>query len=277
VNAAADLERDLEQLPAESIQVSANGLRHHVLDYGGEGPPVLVLPGITSPAISWDFVCRRLSDAARLLVLDVRGRGLSDQPPSGYSLNDYAADAVDVIEALGLERPILLGHSMGARIAVAASVRRPHVARATIAVDPPIGGPYPTPLQAFLTQLEEAHAGTTVEEVRGHWPGWPEHELALRARWLPTCSEAAIVETHHGFETDDFLFLWHEAQPPLALVYGGNSPVVPEDGAQRLRRTNPHAELVRVDGAGHMIPWDQLDAFLAAVRPLIEEFGGRNS
>src|SRR5690606_7834786 len=107
-----------EGLLGKSRFVQANGLRHHLLEYGPkDATPVLILPGITSPAPTWEFVARELADDYRVFTADIRGRGLSDTPPSGYTLPDYAADAAGVIEALGLDRPIVLGHSMGARIA----------------------------------------------------------------------------------------------------------------------------------------------------------------
>jgi N-formylmaleamate deformylase len=275
------LGRDLESIPAASRYVRANGLNHHVLDYGGSGPALLVVPGITSPAITWDFIAQPLSADAHVLVLDVRGRGLSDHPVTGYSLADYAADAAGVIGALGLERPILLGHSMGARIAAATAYENPGLTGPLVLVDPPLSGPnrgpYPTSWEAFKAQLRESYRGTTAEEVGKHYPSWPERERELRARWLPTCAEGAIAATHRGFEVDDFFDHWPHLRAPLALIYGGASPVVTAEGAAELRHANPDAEFIQVDGAGHMIPWDRFDPFLDAVRPLIGRFGERQA
>ena len=69
---------DLADVPAASRWVRSGDLRLHVLDYGGAGVPLVVLPGITSPAITMDFVARELTDLVRPIVVDVRGRGLSD-------------------------------------------------------------------------------------------------------------------------------------------------------------------------------------------------------
>src|SRR5690606_31411545 len=82
---------DLADVPARSRWVRSGELRLHVLDYGGPGVPLVVLPGITSPAITMDFVARRLTDLVRPIVVDVRGRGLSDAGAS-YTLEDYADD-----------------------------------------------------------------------------------------------------------------------------------------------------------------------------------------
>ena len=61
--------------------VQANGIRQHYLRYGGQGPVVILIPGITSPAITWGFVAERLAEKYDTYVLDVRGRGLSASWP----------------------------------------------------------------------------------------------------------------------------------------------------------------------------------------------------
>jgi pimeloyl-ACP methyl ester carboxylesterase len=61
--------------------VQSNGIKLRFLQYGASGPRVLLLPGITSPAITWGFVGERLDRHARVTILDNRGRGLSDQRP----------------------------------------------------------------------------------------------------------------------------------------------------------------------------------------------------
>jgi N-formylmaleamate deformylase len=207
----AALQADLDALPAASRFVDSDGVRLHVLDYGGDGRPLLVLPGITSPAVTWDFAVRDLGDV-RPLVLDVRGRGLSDRAPGRYALEDYAGDTAAVVRGLELDRPIVLGHSMGARIVAAFGVRHPELAGPLALVDPPLSGPgrdpYPTTREQFLAQLGEAQAGTDADAVRRFYPGWPQRELELRARWLATCDEEAVLATHAGFHTEDFFDAW---------------------------------------------------------------------
>ncbi|SHK33430.1 N-formylmaleamate deformylase [Pseudonocardia thermophila] len=262
---------DLADVPATSRWVRAGGLRLHVLDYGGDGVPMVVLPGITSPAITFDFVARRVTDLVRPIVVDVRGRGFSDSGPS-YTLDDYVADTVAVVAGLGLDRPLLLGHSMGARIVAATAVHGAPT-RGAIIVDPPLSGPgrgpYPTLLAAFLDQLAQARRGTTADEVARSWPRWPRREQELRARWLASCAEHAIVETHRGFETEDFFDTWPDVHPPAVLIHGGESPVVPPAGVDELARRNPHVPLIEVPGAGHMVFWDEPEAALDALRSSI--------
>jgi N-formylmaleamate deformylase len=251
----------------------ANGIRHHYLAYGDGDRAVVIVPGITSPAITWEFVAERLAQDARVITLDVRGRGLSDVPATGYDLPDYAADVAGVIGALGLDRPTLLGHSMGARIVAALGALHPRSCGPLILVDPPLTGPgrdpYPTSWDSFRQQLHEAYAGTTADEVRRFYPRWAEAELQLRAEWLATCDEAAVLATYRNFDVEDFFAYWARLRGPLLFVYGGDSPVVTTAGAAEVAGANPAAELVAIPGAAHMIPWENLEDFMAACRRFI--------
>lgn len=259
----------------ESVEVEANGLRHRVLRYGRPGNrDLLLLPGITSPAVTADFLAVLFTDLGyRVTVPDIRGRGLSDRAPAGeYRLIDYAADVAGLVAALDLRDPVIVGHSMGARIAAAYAVLHASADHGLLLlVDPPTSGPdrgpYPTSREAFLEQLHEAQQGTDAEAVRRFYPKWPERELQLRADVLASCDETAVLETHEGFETEDFFSYWSELTQPVVLVRGGDSPVVPLAAVADLRRARPDIEIVTVPGAGHMVPWDQLDGFLDAVRP----------
>jgi N-formylmaleamate deformylase len=277
---APELRADIEASGAASRTVTAGPGVLHALDFGGSGPDVLVLPGITSPAITWEFVVRRLRDGLRVVVADLRGRGLSSPSADGrYDLDAYADDAAALIEGLGLRRPVLLGHSLGARIAAALAARERTAAGPALLVDPPLTGPgrapYPTSREAFLTQLEEAYEGTTPEAVARHWPSWPRRELELRARWLPTCDERAVMESYRQFEQEDFLPVWQRVPAPLALMRGADSPVVTEEGARELAALRPDATVIAVEGAGHMIPWDNLGGFLDATHAFLDDVVAR--
>ncbi|MFI8874075.1 alpha/beta fold hydrolase [Streptomyces sp. NPDC055243] len=260
---------DLADVPATSRWVRSGATRLHVLDYGGTGAPLLVLPGITSPAVTMDFVARELTDVVRPLILDVRGRGLSDGGGS-YSLDEYAEDVEAVVTGLGLDRPILFGHSMGARIAAVTAVRAKVALRGTVLGDPPMSGPgrgpYPTPLEAFLDQLAQARRGTDADEVARSWPRWPRREQELRARWLASCGAEAIAATHRGFESEDFFAWWPSVPGPTALLYGADSPVVTAAGAAEAARLHPSAVFAGVPDAGHMLFWDSTRAAISALR-----------
>jgi N-formylmaleamate deformylase len=266
----------IEELPtfgAESRWIESDGRNLHLLDYGGEKPPLFVLPGITSPAPTWDFVVAPLRELVRPVVMDLRGRGLSDAGGT-YRAPDFAVDAAAAIEQLGLERPLVLGHSLGARIAAALLVGEQVEVAATIVVDPPLSGPergpYPTPREAFVAQLREGYEGTTADAVAAHYPRWPRSELLLRARWVATCEEAAVLATYDEFVREDFLDWWAEVPAPAAFIRGGDSPVVTASGAEDARAANPAAAYAVVPDAGHMVPWDNYADFMTELRTILE-------
>lgn len=262
---------DLATVPATSRWVVANSLALHVLDYDAAptAPPLLILPGITSPAITMNFVATELTDIVRPYVVDIRGRGLSDSALS-YTLDDYADDIEAIVEGLGLRDVSILGHSMGARIAAVVAARGRMPIRSLLLVDPPMSGPgrgpYPTTLETFLAQLAEARAGTTTADVAKSWPRWPQSEQRLRAHWLSSCDIDAVSHTHRGFETDDFFDIWPKLTEGTTLIYGADSPVVPAEGVELARSTNPQADLESVPDAGHMLFWDNPAPALASVR-----------
>ncbi|TDD92239.1 alpha/beta fold hydrolase [Actinomadura rubrisoli] len=271
---------DLASVRATSVWVRSGAVRLHVLDYGpADAVPLVVIPGITSPAVTMDFVARELTDLVRPLVLDVRGRGLSDDAPDagplhGYDLGAYAADVDAVIERLRLRTAILLGHSMGARIAARAAVCGGGRVAGTVLVDPPMSGPdrpYPTTPATFLAQLDQARRGTDADEVAESWPRWPRREQELRAGWLGSCSRTAIAATHAGFESEAFLPLWEKLTQPTALLFGSESPVVTSADVAEIARANPAHPLVGVEGAGHMVFWDEPGAALNALRNVLQD------
>lgn len=257
--------------------VDAGDVRLHVLEHGAGKPgDVVIVPGITSPAITWEFVAESLAREWHVLTLDLRGRGRSDTPADGYRLPDYAEDLAATIRGLGLERPVVVGHSLGARIAAAFAVRHGDMRGPLVIADPPLSGPgrdpYPTPLQSFMDSIAKAKAGAGADDMRPYFPTWSDEQLGVRAAWLPTCDEHAVAESWRGFHDEDFFDDWPQVEPPVLFLYGGESPVVTERGAREVAGANPRAQIARVDGAGHMIPWDNLPGFLTEVRRFVTSF-----
>jgi lipase len=102
----------------------------------GEGPdPVICLHGITAQHRAFSAVARYLEASRGLVGVDLRGRGDSDKPESGYSLDAHAADVVRVLDHLGLQSAVLAGHSMGAFVALKTALKFPERVRALVLLD----------------------------------------------------------------------------------------------------------------------------------------------
>ncbi len=267
------------EIRGHSSYVNANGLRHHLLRYGDpEAADLLMLPGITSPAATADFLAVHLAYAGfHVTVPDIRGRGQTDRAPRGhYQLTDYAADIAALVDALPLQQPVVIGHSMGARIAAAyCALYDSHDHAPLVLVDPPVSGPgrapYPTTRDSFDKQLNQAYRGTNADEVRHFYPEWPLRELQLRAELLASCDRDAVMETYDRFHTEDFINYWRQLTPPLALICGGDSPVVPPETIAELQVLQPDATVRTVPNAGHMVPWDNLPGFLEVALPYLHQ------
>jgi len=91
----------------------------------GEGPPVLMLHGVGSALDSFDIIAASLATRYRVLRYDLRGHGDSGKPPGPYSLSDFVNDAIDLLDARGIQRAQLIGFSFGAMIAQAVAIEHP--------------------------------------------------------------------------------------------------------------------------------------------------------
>jgi N-formylmaleamate deformylase len=267
---------DLTSVRGHSRFVEANGIRLHFLEYGDADTPDLVLvPGITSPAVTWEFVSTELARDYHVFAMDVRGRGLSDHPTTGFTTPDYARDLAEALPALGLERALVVGHSMGAWIAAAFGALHPERRGPLIIADPPMtrpgGDAYFIPVESFLRSIAEARAGATAADMRPYFPTWTDEQLEQRAEWLPTCDATAVAETWRMFHVEPWLEWWRALEPPVLFLWGSESPAVGPGGADEAAEVNPAAEFAVVQGAAHMLPFDDLEGFLAPVR----EFAGR--
>jgi len=106
--------------------VPGDGVRLHARDWSGSGQAVVLLHGLASNARIWDGVASRLAGAGlRVVALDQRGHGASEQPGSGYDFATLGRDLSAALADLGIERPVLAGHSWGANVALQFAADRP--------------------------------------------------------------------------------------------------------------------------------------------------------
>ena len=121
--------------------VPGDGIGLHARDWGGGGQAVLLLHGLASNARIWDGVASRLAGAGlRVAALDLRGHGDSDQPDQGYDFASVGRDLASALAGLGLERPVLVGHSWGANVALQFAADRPGTLAGLALVDGALTG-----------------------------------------------------------------------------------------------------------------------------------------
>ena len=118
--------------------LDVNGIGVHVIDHPGDGPTLVLAPGLTANAHSFDgLVAHGLAPAMRVLAFDLRGRGESDKPETGYDLEDHANDVLGVLDELGIERVFMGGHSYGGMLSWWVAANHSDRVDGVVTLDPP--------------------------------------------------------------------------------------------------------------------------------------------
>jgi len=250
--------------------VRANGIRQHYLRFGGNGPALILVPGIASPAAMWAFVAARICEHFDVYVLDVRGRGLSEAGDHlDYGLDACAQDVTAFAGQLGLKDYAIVGHSMGARIAIRAARATPAGLARIVLIDPPVSGPgrraYPSPLAKLLELIASGKRGEVEDRLRTEPSVWPEAQLLTRAEWLCTCDERAVAVTHRSFHDDDVHSDLPHITVPTGLIVAGRGGVIQANDESEIATLLPSIVIRRVETAGHQMQIDDLEGFLAAL------------
>ena len=108
------------------------------------------------------------------------------------------------------------------------------------------------------------------EGVRQTYPSWSDSQLRLRAEWMPTCDESAIEGSVRGFQEEEIQSVVARMTVPTQLIVAGRGGVISEEDVAELRGLLPSIEVRRMENAGHMLPFDDLEGFLEIVLEFLE-------
>lgn len=254
------------------------------------GPVLLFIHGAAGYGAYWRRLARRLPAHWPLLAPDLRGHGGSDKPESGYDLRSIAADLTALLDAFGVDRAVLVGHSWGGKVALAAAGLYPDRAGHVVAVDPAALAPHSVPApvrQGLLTYFDTLYGPhesfeAAVARVRAlveAMPGrrWtPESERNLRAalqplpdgRWVGAAPPAVVRAVLASAEGEDAVPLLRGIRCPVTLAvtrdrageFDGLKPGLP-----------PGADLaVEIFDSSHWIPSDRPDELAALLRARLQ-------
>jgi pimeloyl-ACP methyl ester carboxylesterase len=257
--------------------VSAGDLRFHYVQWGEHGTPIVCISGITANAFCFQAFADDLADDHRVIAYDLRGRGDSDKPEHGYSVAIHADDLAKLIDAWGLERPVVLGHSLGAFIALYFAAHYPDKLSKLIMVDAGADLPW--------KPVDERPAWLAVSMGRLEMPvpSFEEYMQRLKAapflgpywnKYLDTYFEHDVIRRNDGsvvaktyrdgafedledVEERQFEPLWARVQVPTLLLRAGqavlvdNDQLLPEESAAAIKSTIKDCRYVNFPTLNH--------------------------
>ena len=249
-----------------------NGIRIHYLDIPGAEPPLVLLHGLSANAHEFGGLVRAgLAPSFRIIAPDLRGRGRSAQPASGYRMADHARDVLALLDRLGLDRVVLGGHSFGAYLAIFIAAHHPERVSKVIVIDaalrlhPDVGAM----LKPSLDRLSRVASSVDayLANVRaapylgGNWD--PAIEGYYRAEIVESedgtarsaTSASAIAEALQGVGAEPWRELVGKVRHPALLInavgsYGppGSIPLVSEEYARETAEAFSDCRYVQVPG-----------------------------
>lgn len=258
----------------------------------GEGPPILLIHGITSSSRTWKRVMPRLAEKHTVIAPDLLGHGRSAKPQGDYSLGAYASGARDLLIALDIPRVTVVGHSLGGGIAMQFAYQFPERVGRMVLVDSgglgrevnPILRAATLPLAEyvlpilFTPTLHDAalkvrgalsriglSGGADVEGVSEGFASLTEG--GGRRAFLNTV-RSVIDPTGQKVSARDRLYLTEEV--PSMIVWGENDRIIPVDHAEQAHDLMPRNRLEIFPGAGHFPFNEDPDRFIKVLEDFIE-------
>jgi pimeloyl-ACP methyl ester carboxylesterase len=260
----------------------AGKVKIHYYRTGGRKPPFILLHGATDNGLCWARVAAALAPDYDVFMPDAQGHGLSDRIGANSSPNSSGDLVVALADGLGLKKPVIMGHSMGAGTAADVASRYPSMPRALILEDPGWGMPPPT------VSTEESRKRT--EDFRARSAAFLQRRLddiiADNRQTDPAWSEEDRIPwavAKHQFDLSMFSGgrgvqrSYTEIIPlidcPTLLICAEKGIVTAEvaENAARLWKSKRPFRSVRIMGAGHNIRREKFEEFMAAVTGFLKE------
>ena len=261
--------------------VIANGIRIHYTRTGrGDKPPVILCHGFSDSGLCWTPVARELEADYDVIMPDARGHGLSEAPATAYSSPKMAADLADFIQVLGLDRPVVMGHSMGGFSTTLLAADYGDCLRAAILEDPgwrpKTAPPTESVVQARLAEgmanlqsMKEMSREALIARCHQESPKWSEDELGPWAdAKLQLSPQIAYNYTHVREPYDEVMA---RVRCPVLLITANvalGSNVTAEMAAEA-QRIWPQTEVVNVPESGHNIRREGFDKLITAVKEFL--------
>lgn len=257
-----------------------NGYLHYYRTGQEEKEPMLLVHGFSDNGLCWTPVARELEKKYDLIMPDMRSHGLSARISEEEPI-DMASDLVQLIQSLGLSRPIIVGHSMGAMIAFQVGVRYTHLAKAMVLEDPPwLLSQQREDNKSEETMMEWARKlpSQSIEELetinRKDHPTWTDEMIRLmsasKKQFDPTFVDMLLRSLKKN--RSEWLSTIGTICFPLLIITGDPElgGIVTGEVAARIHKLNPEIQIKNVPDVGHLIRFDKFNEFMNTLLAFLE-------
>jgi pimeloyl-ACP methyl ester carboxylesterase len=264
--------------------IETNGITIHFIRTGGNKPPVILCHGFSDNGLCWTPVARELEADYDVIMVDARCHGKSDAPESDNNSTAMADDLAGLIEGLGLDRPVVAGHSMGAGYTQNAAARYPHLIRAIVLEDPGWFNRNPT-----AEQRRERNSRISAEFAATRVMPFEEAFAYYRKQFNPAVSDEMVhfltqskreqsPNIFNGYRGPDTS--WRDLLTKIkcpVLLFTGNpdkGALVTETAYIEAIKIAPQIERMHVESVGHLIRYEAFGTFMGALKPFLEKVYG---
>ncbi len=252
--------------------INVNQIRMYYESYG-QGQAVVFLHGYPFDHTIWDAVLPYLSPKIQAILPDLRGFGKTDAPEGTYSMLQHAGDVSGLLDSLGIEKAVLVGHSLGGYIAFEFAQMYPDkLSGMGLIATQAVADSREQRAGRYATAEKVLAQGVT--DVADMMPLIVTSDLELRSRLhqlILQASPQGIVGTLRGMaERPDFSPFLPEIQVPAQIVAGENDRGIPLERSLEMERLLPNAHLTVIHEAGHMVMLEAPQATAEAVNHLFE-------
>ncbi|MCL4836945.1 MAG: alpha/beta fold hydrolase [Thermoanaerobaculia bacterium] len=238
----------------------------------GEGLPLLFVHGFPLCRRAWAHQVAAFSPGYRVLAPDLRGLGESALGPGEPGIGTYAADLVELLRHLATGPAVLVGHSMGGYVALAFARSHPELLRGLVLVATRSGADSPEAAEGRRTTAAKVLREGALELAEGMVPKMlapGREDPALRADVLalmaPSAPEGVAAALRAMAARPDATPSLAAIQVPTLVVTGDADTLIPPAESERMAAAIPHAKLVTIPGAGHLVAHEEPVAFNSAL------------
>lgn len=249
----------------------ANGLHLSYAEQGENwGTPIILLPGIADSWRIFEPLFAELPDSVHAFALSQRGHGDSDRPATGYRTRDFVEDLRLFMDALQIQKAIIIGASSGGFVARSFAATYPErTAGLVLLGSPAMLTGRPNPFADLKDPIEPGFVKSFVESVLSR--AAPAEALASMIAENLKAPAHVWAETSNGLFEETFPGELAKIQVPTLIVWGEQDPIIKNEDQLALAEAIKGAKLISHPRSGHMLYWEEPDLIARDIVDFINE------